>query len=141
MWLGDVLPSIPKKLHDHMLRWEFITFAELKPTDTLDKLCQETESHQYIILPGVEVARAKHKLVEDIHTWLQYFGVYVAAMSKQFPECGAGSDGLYDHHHVTPKKNMRSQPGTCMTLPSEKRQPQLSVESGTYIQPIFHISG
>jgi len=53
-----------------MLRWEFIDFAELKPTGTLDKLSQETEAHQYIILPGVEVARAKCKLVEDIHTAL-----------------------------------------------------------------------
>jgi len=86
VWLGDGLPSIPQKLHDRMLQWEFIDFAELKPTGTLDKLSQETESHQYIILPSVEVARAKRKPVEDIHTWLQCFGVYVAAMSKQFPE-------------------------------------------------------
>jgi len=38
VWLGDGLPSIPQKLHDHMLQWEFIDFAELKPTGTLDKL-------------------------------------------------------------------------------------------------------
>ena len=86
VWVGDGLPSVPKKLHEQMVRWEFVDFSELRPVGALEKLNEEHETQNYIIGPGFRVAKAKNKPVDDIMTWLQCFAVYVAVMSKDHPE-------------------------------------------------------
>ena len=86
VWIGDGLPTIPKKLHDRMLQWEFIDLSELRPVGPLESIKQEQETQNYILGPGFKVAKAKNRQIEDISTWLQCFGVYVAVLAKRHPE-------------------------------------------------------
>lgn len=86
VWVGEGLPTIPKRLHDKIIGWEFVDLAELKPAGPLDSLNPEPDPQKFVILPGLEVARAKKKQVHDIHTWIQCYAIYVAVMAKTHPE-------------------------------------------------------
>ena len=85
VWVGDGLPAIPRKLHARMLNWEFVDMAELRPVGTLEKFNPDPDPQQYVIMPGLEVARVARKPVEDIQTWIQCFLIYVAVMAKEHP--------------------------------------------------------
>jgi hypothetical protein len=74
VWIGDGLPTVPKKLHDRMLQWEFIDLSELHPVGPLESIKQEQETQNYILGPGFKVAKAKNRNIEDISTWLQCLG-------------------------------------------------------------------
>ena len=39
----------------------------------------------YVILPGLEVARAKKKSVEDVRTWTMCLTIYTAAVGMKHP--------------------------------------------------------
>ena len=41
--------------------------------------------HRYVILPGLEVARAKKKSVEDVWTWTMCFTIYTAEVGAKHP--------------------------------------------------------
>ena len=60
IWIGDGLPAIPKWLHNRMINWE------LKPAGVLESLHPEPDPQRYIILPSLEVARARKKPIEEI---------------------------------------------------------------------------
>lgn len=51
--------------------------AELCPVEALEKLNPELEQ-KYVIMPGLEVARARRKVVTDIFQWVDCYAVYVA---------------------------------------------------------------
>ena len=70
IWIGDGLPAIPMRLHDRIINWEFVDLAELKPAGVLESLHPEPDPQRYIILPGLEVARARKKPIEEIGQWI-----------------------------------------------------------------------
>ncbi len=86
VWVGEGLPTIPKRLHDRIVGWEFIDLAEIRPVGPLDGLNPEPDPQKFVILPGLEVARAKKKVVQDINTWIQCYAIYVAVMASKHPE-------------------------------------------------------
>ena len=86
IWIGDVFPAIPKRLYDRMINWEFVDLAELKPARVLESLHPEPDPQHYIILPGLEVARARKKPIEEIGRWIQGFAIYMAVMARKYPE-------------------------------------------------------
>ncbi len=67
------------------MNWEFVDLAELKPAGTLDAINPDPDPQKYIILPGLEIARARRKPIKDIITWVQCFAVFMAAVHKQDP--------------------------------------------------------
>ena len=46
VWVGTGLRVIPQKLHDRILRWEYIDFAELWPVDQLEAVNPEPDPVQ-----------------------------------------------------------------------------------------------
>ena len=44
--------------------------AELQPLGSIECQNQEPDPARYVILPGLELAKAKKKVVLDIHTWI-----------------------------------------------------------------------
>ena len=73
VWVGDGIPAIPQKLHTRILNWEFVDLAELRPIGALVKANPVPDPQRFIILPGLEVARASKKPIEDILTWISCF--------------------------------------------------------------------
>ena len=86
VWVGDGLPPIPKKLHERILKWEFIELSELLPPGALEKIQPELEPQKFIIMPGLEVARPRKKPIESITQWIRCFAVYVAVLATEFPD-------------------------------------------------------
>ena len=86
IWIEDGLPAIPKRLHDRMINWEFVDLVELNPAGVLESLHPEPDPQHYIILPGLEVARARKKPIEEIGRWIQCFAIYMAVMARKYPE-------------------------------------------------------
>ena len=129
VWMGGGLPVIPKKLHTRMLNWEFVDLTELRPVGTLEKLNPEPDPHRYIIMPGLEVARASKKLIEDIQTWIQCFLIYVAVMATKCSSVILGM-AAYMLVIISASKSIRSQPGDHMMRHFGRRQPQQGTENG-----------
>ena len=90
VWLGEGLGSIPKRLQERMLRWEFVDLAEFRQRSAAEKTASEENTDKLMVLPGFEVAHTKRKPVTDIITWVQCFSRYTAAMSQSYPECTPG---------------------------------------------------
>ena len=86
VWVGDGLPTVPKKLYDRTLQWEFIDLSELRPVGPLESIKKDQETQSYIIGPGFKVAKVRNKQNEDISTWLQCFSAYMAVLAKKYPE-------------------------------------------------------
>ena len=92
--MGDGLPPIPKKLHERILKWEFIELPELLPPGALEKIQPELEPQNCIIMPRLEVARPRKKPIESIMQRIWCFAVYVAVMATEFPDA---VPDLYSH--------------------------------------------
>ena len=90
VWLGEGLGSIPRRVHERMLRWEFMDMSDFRPRSVLDPATSGTDTEKLVVLPGFEVAQPRKKPVNDFITWVQCFSRYTAAMSKQYPNCTSG---------------------------------------------------
>ena len=99
VWVGDGLPPIPKKLHERILKWEFIELSELLPSGALERVQPELEPQKFIIMPGLEVARPRKKPIESITQWIRCFAIYVAVLATEF--CCSGPTHIYGHHAST----------------------------------------
>ena len=66
-----------------MVNWVLV---ELKPAGVLESLNPEPDPQWYIILPGLEVARARKKPIEEIGRWIQCFTIYMAVMARKYSE-------------------------------------------------------
>ena len=85
IFIGDGLPSIPPKLYRRMLNWSYIDMAELQPLGSIECQNPEPDPARYVILPGLELAKAKKKVVLDIHTWIRCFAIYLTVMATKQP--------------------------------------------------------
>ena len=90
VWLGEGLGSIPKRVHERMLRWEFMDMADLRPRSSAEPALAETDTEKLVILPGFEVSQLWKKPVNNFITWVQCFCHYTTAMLKHYPDCTAG---------------------------------------------------
>lgn len=46
----------------------------------------DATTQKLIILPGMEVSKARRKQVDTLTVWLQCFGILVAVLAQKFPE-------------------------------------------------------
>ena len=83
VWLGDGVGSIPKHVHERMLKWEVMDMNDFRPRFAGDCSISESDTDMLIVLPGFEVSQPRKKPVDDIFTWIQCFSRYIAAMAKE----------------------------------------------------------
>ena len=89
--IGPGLPTIPKRLHDRMLRWKYIDMAELLPANsTHDASLPDADAHRFAFFLGCEVIHHKRRQVENILEWVRCFPTYMATMTRQYPESTGG---------------------------------------------------
>lgn len=91
VWLGDGLGSIPKRVHERMLKWEVMDMNDFCPRSAGDRCFAESDTEKLIVLPGFEVSQPRKKPVEDTFSWIQCFARYSAAMAKEYPKCTRAS--------------------------------------------------
>ena len=83
--IGSAFPPLPKKLAERIQNLEFVDMAELRPIQWQEVLEPEADPHKFVILPGHEIARARRRPVEDIHTWSICFTTFMAAVGQKHP--------------------------------------------------------
>ena len=86
VFIGDGFPTIPKRLQEKLLHWEFVDFADLRAPVSAETLNADLDSQKLIVLPGLKVSKAKKKAVQDIRVWLQCSALYVAVLARKFPD-------------------------------------------------------
>eukprot|EP00731_Ephydatia_muelleri_P032349 Em0023g856a len=84
--VGNGFPPLTKRLVERIQALEFVDMADLRPAQWQEVLDPEPDPRRYVILPGLEVARAKKKPVEDIRTWSMCFTIYTATVGIKHPE-------------------------------------------------------
>ena len=71
--MGDGLGSIPKRVHDRMLKWEVMDMNDFRPKSASKRFIADPETERLVVLPGFEIAQPKKKPVNNIITWIQCF--------------------------------------------------------------------
>ncbi len=77
VWIGDGLPTVPKKLVERIQKWDYVNLGELRPMGTIEKLNPEPDPFKFVIMPGLEVARARKKPIVEIGQWIECFAIYM----------------------------------------------------------------
>ena len=106
--IGRGLPSIPKRLLEKILRWEYVDLIELLPQSSFyDAASTQGEPQRYGLLPGFEIIKQRKRLIDSITQWLCI--VYVAALATRHQEAVPGllaymltilrASDNYDGHH------------------------------------------
>ena len=83
--IGTGLSDIPKKLMMKMLASEYIDFAELPPVKGKGRPMPQSLEGQVIVVQAVDLSQSR-KIIPDLATWAQCFSLYVAVVTKKFPE-------------------------------------------------------
>lgn len=60
VWLRERLGSIPKRVLEHMLRWEFM--ADFCPRSLMDPATAESDTEKLVVSPGFEVSQPRKKI-------------------------------------------------------------------------------
>ena len=63
--------------------WTLLTMHAPVSAETLNA---DMDPQKVIVLPGLEVSKAKKKAVQDIWVWSQCFALYVAILARKFPD-------------------------------------------------------
>ena len=84
--VGNGFPPLAKRLVERIQVLEFVDMADLRPAQWQVVLDPEPDPRRYVILPGLVVARAKKKSVEDVRTWTMCFTIYTAAVGMKHPD-------------------------------------------------------
>ena len=90
VWLGEGLGSLPKRVHERMLKWELMEMQDFRPRSTLSQSFADSDTQTLLALPGFELASPRRKPIDNIITWVQCFSRYTAAMAQQYPKCVPG---------------------------------------------------
>ena len=84
MATGEGLPSLPKKYVEKILAGEYIDFAKLPPAKGKVKSIPNTVEDQIVVVQAVDLLETR-KLIPDLATWVQGFGIYAAVITSKDP--------------------------------------------------------
>ena len=82
---GEGLPALPKKCVDKILAGEFVDFADLPPAKGRVKASTHAIEGQVVVVHTADLLENR-KLIPDLATWVQCFGVYSAIIISKEPE-------------------------------------------------------
>ena len=82
--VGPCLPSISNKLLEKVRCGEYVDFSELLPDKGNDHHIHQAGEGQIFLIQAADLSLAR-KAIPDLATWLQCFGLYVAALAPSQP--------------------------------------------------------
>ena len=82
--VGPGLTSISNKLLENVRSGEYIEFSELPPAKGKDRYIQQAVVGQILIIQAADMSLAR-KVIPDLATWQQCFGLYAAALEPSQP--------------------------------------------------------
>ena len=82
--MGCGLPAIPKKLAEKIVAGEYIDFSELPPAKGKGKSAAQSYEGQIVVVQATDLVQSR-RLVPDLATWTQCFGLITAVLAKHQP--------------------------------------------------------
>ena len=80
--LAEGIPPIPTKLLERIQKWEFVDLASLLSGDQApDEVMAMAPGGQLLLVSHSDRQPRKKKSISDIHSWVQAFTIYAAALS------------------------------------------------------------
>ncbi len=84
VFLGQGIPSIPRKMANRILAGEFVDFADLPPAKLKQKQVSAPTEGNILLVQSSELLQQR-KPIGDLPTWLQCFGCYMAVVTSRYP--------------------------------------------------------
>ena len=82
---GEGLPALEKKLRERILAGEFVDFTELPTAKGKVRGLPHSVEGQIVVVQAADLSENR-KLVPDIATWVQCFGIYMAVVTSEAPD-------------------------------------------------------
>ena len=85
-YIGPGLPTLPKRIVEKMLNWEYINFNELIPfcdPNTDDEQPSSLVPEQYNLFPGLGLVQQGHQVKYSFLQWASCFVRYMAVMASK----------------------------------------------------------
>ena len=82
--VGHPLPPIPKKLAERILAGEYVDMTEIPPAKGKVRPFPSPEGG--VLLVNAHDLQQQKRLVPDLATWVQCFGLYAAVVGSHTPE-------------------------------------------------------
>ena len=89
VWPGDGLGSLPKRIHDRMVKWELMDMQDFCHRITL-QVYHERDTQTLVALPGFELMQPCKKAIDNIFTWVQCYSRCTTVMAQHYLECPPG---------------------------------------------------
>ena len=80
--IGAGIPTLPRKLVEKILQWEYVDFNDLPPALGTTKHFPLVPSN-VLLVQSAETVGSQRKLIPDLTTWMQCFSIYVSVLSIQ----------------------------------------------------------
>ena len=84
--LGRGIPTLPRRMVERMLAWEYIDLAELPPARANVSKESLNATPNVLLIQSFESARNHRRLIPDITTWVQCFSIYMSVLATKHGE-------------------------------------------------------
>ena len=84
IWLGRGIPTLPKKVVERILSWEFVDFNDLPPARSTKPLSSIPPN--VLLIQSVDSITGQKKLIPDLTTWMQCFTIYASVLATKHPQ-------------------------------------------------------
>lgn len=83
--MGCGLPALSKKLLEKVETDEYVDFTELPPAKGKGRSMSQAFDGQIVVVQAADLVQTR-RLIPDLATWVQCFGLYTAAVARRKPE-------------------------------------------------------
>ena len=83
--LGAGLPALAKRLVDKIEADEYIDFGDLPPAKGKGRPLGQAFEGQVVVVQAADLVQTR-KLIPDVATWVQCFGLFAAAVARKKPQ-------------------------------------------------------
>ena len=82
--VGPGFPALPRKLIERICSNEYVDFMELPPAKGRSRSLAQAAEGQIVVVQAADMTSSR-RIIPDLATWLQCFGLYVAVLAPQQP--------------------------------------------------------
>ena len=83
--MGCGLPALSKKLIEKIEAEEYIDFCELPPAKGKGRSMAQAFDGQIVVVQAADLMQSR-RLIPDLATWMQCFGLFTTAVARRKPE-------------------------------------------------------
>ena len=83
--LGTGLGALPRKMVEKMESGQYVDFTDLLPARGKARIPSQAFEGQIVVVQALDLAQSR-KVIPDLATWIQCFGIYARVVTRKKPE-------------------------------------------------------